>query len=313
MLSILFICICGCASDPVVVEDKKIWTQLKCSSYQDVIHFAKNGNDIYMVDSYKNRFYLSKDNGETSIELKCPENITAMSNIQNYIYVTTTTGVYVSDNQGYTWQKKNTGLGKDTSITAIHIKDDIITIGSGLGGIYQSKDYGNTWVVKNILQLNSDFVTSVTVDLLGYIYASFYDGTIMRISPKSILDYKIIKKTDDLGFPTQITNYGSGINTTYIVTGRGVYFPNGDNSWDYKQVVTDGKIHSPKFIILYANKTIVGCSDGIYTTHDSGVTWIDNSDEKNVYSCTSMFIEDPYIYVGTQFKGIFKAKYLDLK
>lgn len=151
---------------------------------------GSNPNVIYGASGMGNKIYLSSDNGVTWSTINPPNGVTVVTlavnqTNSNSVYVSTTKGIFSSQDQGKNWQKINNELfdPSNTMVTGIEISTNGKVIyafvappsdpnaNEGKGYIVKSIDSGKTWAKTEGQIPGVVFISKFAFDNTGKIYA----------------------------------------------------------------------------------------------------------------------------------------------
>ena len=116
--------------------------------------------------NFKNRFILPN----------------SMQKIGDKLLVGTEIGLYVSDNEGKSWQEKNNGL-ENLCIHSVFAKNESEFYLGTTEGFYRSSDGGDSWQ-RFCDGLNGAEISSLAIDNLGALYIAFENAGIYKSTNK---------------------------------------------------------------------------------------------------------------------------------
>ncbi|TAK67677.1 MAG: T9SS type A sorting domain-containing protein [Bacteroidetes bacterium] len=165
----------------------------------------------------------------------------------NNIFLSTSTGLYRTDNQGITWDTLTLGLGTISVNDVLRISDSLLIIGTANSGVFRSTNGGLSWI-----QINNS-INDLRIYCLAYskelgLYCGTGDGVFRTIDTGNTWHKLAPVFVDSIFLPPQ-PFYGS----TYSID-----------------------LH-PSYGILMTNAW--GCY-GVYLSNNLGITWI-----KIAYHC----------------------------
>lgn len=209
---------------------------------------------------------------------------------ENHIYVATSQGLLVSEDQGETWDFKRKGLASGFSLFEIRdlaVEGDVVLVTGNLG-VAVSLDKGNTW--RTTLNEDSGLVTGDVGDVVQGMNRCFiHEGILYATSRIG----RLLQSADDGRTWTRITRLGSLFGNTNV-------FVDGDLLMGTTANATNGPgVFIPGKTIIHPGGDAVRVT---VTTEDFGLTDTDR--------CTdALKIGDRYL-VGTN-KGLFSSTDLD--
>lgn len=259
------------------------------------------GNDLYLFSgTSSNGLFRTADEGESWIKINSvPNEVNDSAANDNYVFTATQSGVYVSEDNGNTFNLKLEPDDINHSVQSISYDDTILVASIGGEGVYKSIDYGNTWVLTETNGINTNTSYNSTLIHQNLIFVSTVEGEIFR--------------SDDLGnswIEITITGPYSDTydlkyveNTLYASTSRGLKTSNDLGlNWesfnDDTEPVTDIAISSEK---IYASTPfgvkIASLDDKIWYPLCAGIG------EQYI---PKLFIQNESIFAGTIAKGVYK-------
>ncbi len=248
-------------------------------------------------------------------------------------------GVLVSNDNGNSWAEINNGLGTDTFILSIAIRDSNIFTGTSGHGVFRSSNGGTSWTAANNGLSGYGIVSLVINDtnifagtLVNGVFLSSDNGASWKevnnglkdsiISSLTISGSNIFAGTfgggvflsTDNGSSWTAVNNGITDSVIYCLTASGsnifagtlngsVFLSsNNGSSW----TAVDSGLPKTTGISLAASGSNIfaGTNErGVYLTTNNGSTWTAVNSGLTVYpGCliTSLAVNDSYIYAGTQ-------------
>ena len=276
------------------------WELIKFDS-SDLInaHPTSNPNKLFTI--YNGTIYLSNDRG-TSWEIKNngieDAYVEQIATQGDTIFAATDKGVYSSFNNGDVWTLKNWKLRDAQSLLISDNK--ILLIGPGLDELYESSDFGETWVLLYKLQIYGEPRAIIS-----------YNNTLYIGSKK-------LGISTDNG-TTWFFNENLKVDTTIYsiaVSGRNIYvgtqvglFMSSDNglSWEIKaNDLLKSKFSKQIFsVVIYGDNIFASVADGILKSTDKGSNWEFKKIANNHYVNPVCISEDGILYVGSYGEGLF--------
>jgi photosystem II stability/assembly factor-like uncharacterized protein len=224
-------------------------------------------NNIIYVVFNNNTILISKDEAASWIRVNTSyEKITSITIKDDNIWIATNNGVFVSQDEGKTWEAKNNGL-TDLSITAIEQNNGKIFIATK-GNFYVSEDNGENWIEKNS-GLPSDLVTNfIKINSANDIYLGTSLGVYYSSDNGNNWNYIGPIKNSITCLEIQTNKLYVGIRTGYEDGGLYQTSDNGNN-WTK---LSGGKVLS---LLFNKDRIFVGYfySNGLRITTDEGKTW----------------------------------------
>jgi photosystem II stability/assembly factor-like uncharacterized protein len=256
--------------------------------------------------------WVAKNSGLTEIRVK---KIVIDSLDSNLVFLVAynNAGIFKSEDGGSTWKEINegiTGSDKDISSFSVDPVDEILYAGSmGTGKLFRSGDYGDTWKLLNA-KLPETWINEIIVNPSDNRIIYLATGAGIFKSEDKALTFK--KKNDgltdtnvktiamDLTKPEVL--YASTFNTGIFKT------INTATSWVQK---SSGLPFYSIICIQVNPKTseiFTGTEIGIYSSKDSGNTFLLKGLEGKFIECLTLESNDPsYMYAGTYKNGLFKS------
>lgn len=211
------------------------------------------------------------------------------------IYLGTTNGIFISNDNGITWQRKNAGLNFTAIRTVVSLASvngaNIIFAGIVGGGVMRSTDEGATWSAVNN-GIASPYVLSLIADKKENI---LYAGTTYSIYRSVDLgstwielfkvdSSKVLRPSRYTNSDHEITVRHSPVKSTNLLLNSSAYglwiSTNGGGTWNTlaPPVQTDsgGIPESIEFDPIDAS-TIYASSNGLFKSTTAGQSWIDIS------------------------------------
>lgn len=262
-------------------------------------HFAGGATGAYLSINKGENFALSN----TGNDAVGPTRGFAKDN--NYIYTSTSQGVFRSDNNGTSWIAKSNGL---TNL----LTSGILSVGTNLfvvtpTGVFKSVDQGSNWSPAGLAGTDVRCITAIANTL--------YVGT----------NGSGIYKSTDLGTNWTAANNGSSSNnfraleakgTTLFAGGQigtGVYrSTDGAQSW----TLLAGGLPSGSYrgFAQNANLIVAGSfGGGVFYSKDNGDTWTAINDGLTDLTIFDLELNDTYLLAATNQQGVFRYAVADLK
>ncbi len=211
------------------------WKKVEAIKSSIVYSALFSGDNIYVgTDS----LYISSDRGltwESKIISPQPLDITSMCKIDNQIFAGTYgAGIYLSTDDGHTWNSLSTGLGGFANYASVFaLSGDTIFYGSDGGGIYFYNSNINYWQSYN-QNLPSNYAWTIN----------------------------------------DITVTNSNLIASAGGSGYYYLRPKGSPQWIEKSIQTPGgALTTPNVLLAFGDTVFSGSRWGIYRSIDNGYTW----------------------------------------
>ncbi|MGD1046735.1 MAG: T9SS type A sorting domain-containing protein [Bacteroidota bacterium] len=218
-------------------------------------------------------------------------NINAIAIDSSKIFVGTSTGVFLSINNGSNWTDVSKGLAYGLDVYALGARGNYIFAAGGSGGVFRSSDNGTSWTAVNSGMYNgyvnymAVYDTTIFVDAgQGSFYTSTNDGT----------NWNYYSYTNDLlstlGFVVHSTTKGTSI----FVGSNGGLFRSTDNCTSWTRVgFMDTTIRGFAFS---DTNFFAGTAVGAFLSTNNGASWTEIG-LKNIY--VGAFVVSPNDTGGT--------------
>jgi len=152
------------------------------------INADMNVKKIWSIDAAENSLYVGTESGIyvtkndgtswQSLGLTKKDVRSVVTHNGNLIAAVWGEGVFASTDGGTTWSSKNSGL-KNLNVQSIVAKDATLLAATYGGGIYTSSDNGNTW---NKSSIDCDYIWNLSVASNGTMYAATYGNGVYQSS-----------------------------------------------------------------------------------------------------------------------------------
>lgn len=262
--------------------------------------FAGTFNDGVYYSNDKGKTWVQKNNGLAN------QQVFAIAEHKDTLYLGTLYGVYKSTNNGNTWVAKNNGL-TDMYINALAItRDKRILAGTLYSGLFISTDFGDSWAqmqndfsnksVNCILAKSDGFVfvgttsglyrATLLFDFWGKVDADFQKNT--NINTIALDSNGILYAGTNNGFVYKSMNNGVNWMKVFEVPGAQIF-----------RIAVSGRNHI--FVATYGN--------GIYRSVDGGGSWEEVNDGLfNPYVTSVICLSSPELFASTWGNGVFYGK-----
>lgn len=255
--------------------------------------------------------------------------VRSIANSNNNVFAGTSSGVYISTNNGTSW---NISSLIYVYVYVIAINGENIFAGTGGNGIYLSTNNGTSWNTTNngLIDLQVYSISFLGNDIYAGANTSIFKSTNNGISwsqltgsPSGVFCFAIIGNnifaggangvfrstnnginwTNLMGHPSSIRSFA--VSGTYLFAADnglgsyGIYLStnNGANWW-----LTNSFGSQPPISSLSMNGTnlFAGTENGVYLTQNNGLSWIQkNQGFGSDKVITSLLIANNYIFAGT--------------
>jgi hypothetical protein len=198
-------------------------------------------------------------------------------------------GIYISNDNGATWNLSNNGLG-NKFVSTLAVNGNTIYAGTDLG-IYTSTDHGSTW---NLDSAGIGQATVITIDIHGAdVFAGTYDGIYHADTGGTGWQFKGLLSTSIFCFEFNGSNIFAGTNFgVFLSTDTG-------NTWN--AVVANGLNNFFVFSMGIRNDSLlVGTAgDGIYVSSDTGNNFVPDTSGFIDLNVFTMLVIGNTVYAGT--------------
>jgi len=276
------------------------WVQTTGSYGNSVTSFAGKNNTLFAT-TWGGGVFVSTDDG-LSWNLKnnglSTPYISEIIINNSDIFIGTSEGIFHSANDGDSWSLVNNNL---KAVEAFAFMDTVFFAGDWYTGLLMSTDRGASWTPKNN-GLTNLHITSINV-LDSMIYTTTYGGGIF-LSTDSGNNWKAMNSgltNDTLGTFVNLDSY------FFISSWGGGVFRSADqgNSW----VESNNGLASLKVLSFAVDGNILFTSaydGGVFSSSDFGQIWYSHNVGLTTLKVQKLFISRPYILVGTTGGKIFR-------
>ncbi len=329
-------------------DDGISWNIILDSSIQNYGIVYKVFNDsngtIYASTSSPTGGLISSSNGGATWNKIMPTiSLDAFVKDGNIFSACSGAGVFVSTDNGNTWNQKNSGMTLPNIYSINHTSNNYIIAGDGSTGIYLSTDSGNSWTKKNtgldglninsLVETNNGFVFAtgigvrisndyglswsdinnlatwtygITVDSKGNIYAT--DGIGIDKSTDNGLSWS--SETNGFNWSVVFSVKADMNDNLYAATQSSGIYKSTDYGENWQQVLSDNEnFHS--LIIDKKGDIFAGSwSNGVYCSTNGGSSWNNISNglpNDRIQELASD--SDDNIYATTFSNGLYKKEY----
>ncbi len=201
-------------------------------------------------------------------------------------------GLFISQDNGKSWNNQNFTPPSINSI-ALTVNDRLI-----INGFY-SDNYGESWHIGD-LSSGSHYSESLVIDSHGDIFIPVAFG-IYKSSNQGI-SYDFIKINGAGAQPSSIVSTKE--NVLFVAYHNQGVYRSINNGLSWEKVLN--KSIWLNTLVAHQDKLLLGTSDGLLISEDSGKTWDMSNMTKSIFSVAVNSRND--IYVTTYQKGVFLSK-----
>lgn len=238
-----------------------------------------------------------------------------LQNQNNRLWVGGKRGLYISDNEGITWQEKNLGLPEDgLVVTVLTSIGNRIFAGTSGYGVFVSDDGGEHWDERNRGLLNNTLSIG-TLCQIEQGNSTLYAGTLGAGIFKSTDQgdtWTPINKGLTEPFINAIAVSGNQKDILFAATLSGIFrLRIGEEQWE-PMGLKDIRIQTLAASDKQPDVLIAGTwGEGVFRSIDGGITW-EASNNGLSHPFISTIAIDPehpeFIYAGTWGEGIFSSR-----
>jgi photosystem II stability/assembly factor-like uncharacterized protein len=303
--------------------------------YGAINSFAFDGDDVY-VGTLMGGLYRSTDNGDNWAKFASDStDVMIIAIIDNKFFMSVWgKGIYVSDDQGTTWNDITGTLPTKNHLSLKKVGNDIV-LGTWGSGVYRSSDYGANWTISNT-GINNKYIWAIDEYDLGLIASTeggmyksedgghtwekigldkidvrslsisgedIYVGTLfggVYYSSDSGLNW--LERSKGIANALVSTVVASDNNIWAGTKGIGVYLStNNGNNWTKKGLE---KLYI-NAITVSGNNIFVGTDKGIYYSNNMGGSWAEKNNGLGHVYVKYLLIHNNNIYAATHEGGIY--------
>jgi len=199
---------------------------------------------------------------------------------QKRVLLATAMGVFESDAEGKSWQKRMAGITNVLMVTALAVnpgRPDVLYAGTS-SGVYKTTDGARTWRDANAGMLQTDRVVS---------------SRALGVSALAVDPYRP--------------------DTVYVGTLDGLYKTrDGGRAWTrIGRELTSQSIHALILDPSRQDEVYIGGPTGVFKSRDGGMTWENRSaglSSRNVLSLAASRMSPALVYAGTNGGGLLRSR-----
>jgi photosystem II stability/assembly factor-like uncharacterized protein len=224
------------------------------------------------------------------------------------------TGVFLSNDNGNTWNAVNTGMPHNASgyiqrINKLFVDGENVYVGTNGSGVYRSSNYGNMWMAETTGLKKMDngffFPTYSLAKVGSYIFAGTQDDGIYRLTGIGSSWTKVTTGLPPDAYVTSIS--GRGDHIFAATHGSGLYYSSSPDSiaWLSLFTVFPGKVDvgivgsSGSNLFLSASSGYYnGAISGVFRSPNIGNTWLRDSVLSRIYISSFQSYGDSFYTVG---------------
>ena len=243
------------------------WQKVNSNLGNQWPHCLINSNDTLLLGVDGFGIYKSTDNcltwKESSVGMSAFK-YTSIAVMDSVIYAATDiNGIFLTKNNGKTWQRINNGLGDNINSTDLLIKDTVIYLASG--SVYSSNDKGENWRLAQGIHARSLASNGKTV------YAACFDCGINSTSDNG-KTWQHINFTDSSKLIYDIDAHDSVL---LVGTNSGGPFYSSNNGKSWTQINEGLENQANTGVLLKDTLFFVTTSgsSGVFRSSDHGQTW----------------------------------------
>ena len=274
----------------------------------EVFTFFKNGNDIF-TGGIGGIFYTNNE-GDSWDHIFDSDSIFDIKKHNNLLIAGSDTDLYISNDNGLSWNISNNGLLGD-QVYCIESNSNDIFVGT-TQGVYKSVDSGLTWTYSSIgipvTKINDFEITGS--DIFCATNSGVYKSTNNGLTWSLINSLPAIT-SNMYNSPIKLASSSNGIYV--VLKAKGLFFSNDSGiSWnDISPIMSNNPIVSGATLcinngVLYLGTNSPANWNGgghIYTSNDNGVTWVN---EVLTNNSNAIDIYGNNIYVSS-YEGVLKS------
>jgi hypothetical protein len=269
------------------------WVQTNGASETVVTCFAVAGTNLYAGTT--SGVFLSTNNGATWSAVNTGLKntvISALASSGTNIFAGTTGGVFLSTDNGLSWSAVDSGL-TNTSIRALAVSGENLFAGTP-GGVFSSATNGSSWSVTK--ETNS--VNALAVS--GTLIIAALNGSIASTS-----DCGAIWGPMDTGMSQHVGVFTVSGNDLFAGTPAGVYRTKIDAA-NWTSVGTGLSNTSVVAVAVSGTNLFAGSYTGVYIYTGNSTSWTSANTQLPKIAVTSLIVYGKNLFAGTNGGGIWK-------
>lgn len=283
-------------------SSKGQWTQTKGPNGGNINDILINGSNIFSA-TMGGGVFISANNGNTWDTLNTGLTtgfVYSLKFSNNKMFAGTHEGIFSSTNNGANWNPNFTG----NPISSMAISDSIVLAGTFRNGVVFSIDSGITWISSGNMGLPSNNGWYFPIQSVAVIKEKWFvaESSGIYLSTNKGNTWTLINS--GLTY-TEVKTLAIIDTTIFAGTTGGVFVSsNNGNSWSsVNNGLTNLNILS---LTVNSNKIFAGTdSGGVFVSSDYGLNWTPiNNGLNNTLDIKSIAVHDSNIFVGTSHKGI---------
>ncbi|MBE2280352.1 MAG: T9SS type A sorting domain-containing protein [Ignavibacteriaceae bacterium] len=209
-------------------------------------------------------------------------------------------GVYISGNEGQSWQQSSKGI-YPSGISFIKTFGDLIFAGLDSGhGLFFSSNAGDTWSRRNS-NLFSTFVNDL-ISKDSYLYLATSDG--VSVSSNNGLNWENLEGGIEFKDVRALCAHN---NSIFAATFGDGIFRTTDNGVSWQAVNTGLNSNDVRALLSLGADLFAGTDHGIYKSNDNGNTWVYISNDMPPSYVLSLVNIGSDIYAANFGDGVYKS------
>lgn len=221
-------------------------------------------------------------------------------------------GVYLSNDNGSSWKKKNNGLS-NLSVIAIEVLDDsVIIVATFTGGVFRSTDNGDTWV-KDTTTLNGSVMLSelgvrTLIQNNGTLYAGTEYGGVLRSTDKGKIWMRPKVRTLPYDAPVNILIVKDSVVFAGLDFQDGVFRSIDSGETWISLPPMSLQYNSVKCFTVAGNALFAGSyQGGVFRSVDNGETWVQVNKGLPKQPIRTLAVKDSFLFVGMDSAGVYRS------
>ena len=293
------------------------WQKILNESYGTEIRgigVCKNGNILaYTYDYYGSteNILVSSDRGYSWINAKLLSFSSGdkfidffASNNAGYVFgISRMFGtLFRSNDSGLNWSELNAIFGFD-SLKCVAVDNNGNLFLGGVGGVYHSTDYGDTWLSQ---ELKGEIINSITVSKDSSLYSASTDDGIFKSTDNGATWSSINNGIDN---PEVICLDITYNDILFAGTNGNGLFRSKDNGENWQQSKGTSLTGINSIAVTPGNCILAATNFGIFRTIDKGQNWIHliNGLPRNSLVSSLTTASNGFVYAAIPSKGIYRS------